>query len=191
MRAHLVPGLVLLLPLLASCGASTPASDAASAPSSSGTAASSAAATTTEPAKPVLSAAEQAAWKAGEDKLAAAAKKAGETCGTSLAVELSTEQWAGKILESSGPEALAGGGMDQCLAGLDAIEDVCKKNDSYKKAFAGWIKVYGCWPAKLGSVGTSNNNFEVAFHLPGRTPAENRAIAADSLQRSLEATGAK
>jgi hypothetical protein len=142
-----------------------------------------------EPAKPKLSEAEEAAWKVGQEKLAAGAKRAGAACGSTLALAMSSEAWAGKILKASGPAALEGEGLAQCLAGLGAVEDVCKKGASYKKAFAGWITDYNCYPAAGPSVGTSGNTFELAF--AARTPAETRTMAAESLQRSLEAAGAK
>lgn len=145
----------------------------------------------TPPPPAAFTAEEEAAWKKSEAKLAESAKKAGKACGATLAVELPKDRWAGKVLAASGPDALAGGGLPVCTAGLDAMSDVCKKDAKLKKAFADWIKTYRCWPAAGPSVGTSNDAFELAFLLPGRTPADYKQMVAESLEGSLKAAATK
>lgn len=158
----------------------TPAETPAPAPKAS-------AAPAEAPAPAAFSKEEEAEWKKGEAKLGEAAKKAGKACGATLTATLPKDRWTGKVLAASGPDALAGGGLPVCVAGLDAVADVCKKDAKLKKAFAGWIKEYRCWPAAGPSVGTSNEAFELAFLLPGRTAADYKKMAAESLEASLKA----
>lgn len=145
----------------------------------------------TPPPPAALTAEEEAAWKKSSAKLDDAAKKAGKACGSTLTVELPKDRWTGKVLAASGPDALAGGGLPVCTAGLDAIGATCKKDAKLKQAFAGWIKTYRCWPSKVPSVGTSSDAFELAFLLPGRTPADYKQMVSESLEESLKAASTK
>jgi hypothetical protein len=159
----------------------TPAPETTTAPEPTASAA-----PTTPPPAP-FTPEEETAWKKSEEKLVAAAKKADKACGSTLTVELPKERWTGKVLAASGPDALSGGGLPVCIAGLDAVTKTCKKDAKLKTTFAGWIKQYRCWPSQAPSVGTSNEAFELAFLLPGRTPAEYEKMVSESLEASLKA----
>jgi hypothetical protein len=170
----------------------TPAPESSETPPAASTEAPAASTTpTTPPPPPPLTPEEEAAWKKSAAKLDESAKKAGKACGTTLNVHLPIDRWTGKVLAASGPDALAGGGLPVCTAGLDAMGDVCKKDAKLKTTFAGWIKQYRCWPAAGPSVGTADDAFELAFSLPGRTPADYKKMVTEALEGSLKAAATK